>query len=264
MYGRQPGGFQTVSFGFGGSGPPPRDVLILLAVVFVTFSLRFFEGAALIPHLLELSTAVYRPGFVWQIFTYPFIGMGTPSLWFLLELLILFWFARDTFRALGQKRFWRMTVTVAAGAALAAVVTQVLMDLASGGGASANAFLLMQGQRMLLVIYIAAFATLFQHASILLFFVLPVQARWFLWLEILFGFMGFLGTRDLAGFVGICTAVFLTWSSLQPGGLRQILYRWRLRLRKVRYERELGHMKDRRGFHVVKDDGEIRKGPWVN
>ena len=260
MYTRQPTGPPTFSFGLGGSGPPPRDVLILLAVVFVTFSLRFFPATAIIPRLLELSPAVYRPGLVWQLVTYPFIGKGLPGLWFLLELLILFWFARDTFRALGQRRFWKMTVTVAAGAALAAVLTQVALGLASGNLPSANAFTLMQGQRMLLVIYIAAFATLFHHASILLFFVLPVQARWFLWLEILFGFMGYLSTRDLAGFVGICVAVGLTWSSLQPGGLRQILYRWRLKLRKARYEGELRRMRDKR----VKDEGDVHKGPWVN
>ncbi len=264
MYSRQPTGPPTFSFGMGGSGPPPRDILILLGIVFVTFSMRFFPGAALIPRLLELSPAVYRPGLIWQLVTYPFIGTGLPGLWFLLELLILFWFARDTFRALGQRRFWKMTLTVAAGAALAAVLTQIAMDLVAQGPPSASAFTLMQGQRMLLVIFIAAFATLFQHVSIMLFFVLPVQAKWFLWIEILFGFMGFLRTGDLAGFVGICTAVALTWSSLQPGGLRQILYRWRLRLRKVRYEGELNRMKKKRGFHVVKDPADVHKGPWVN
>lgn len=263
MYTRQPTGPPTFSFGMGGSGPPPKDVLILLGVVFVTFSMRFFPALAVIPQLFELSPAVYRPGLVWQVVTYPFIGMGVPGLWFLLELLILFWFARDTFRALGQKRFWKMTVTVAAGAALAAVLTHVAMVLSGATLPAVGAFQLMQGQRMLLVIFIAAFATLFHHASILLFFVLPVQAKWFIWLEILFGFMGFLRTGDLAGFVGICTAVALTWSSLQPGGIRQILYRWRLRLRKMRYEGELERMKKKRGFHVVKDD-EVHKGPWVN
>lgn len=263
MYTRQPTGPPTFSFGMGGSGPPPKDVLILLGVVFVTFSMRFFPALAVIPQLFELSPAAYRPGLVWQVVTYPFIGMGVPGLWFLLELLILFWFARDTFRALGQKRFWKMTVTVAAGAALAAVLTHVAMVLSGATLPAVGAFQLMQGQRMLLVIFIAAFATLFHHASILLFFVLPVQAKWFIWLEILFGFMGFLRTGDLAGFVGICTAVALTWSSLQPGGIRQILYRWRLRLRKMRYEGELERMKKKRGFHVVKDD-EVHKGPWVN
>ena len=60
---------------------------------------------------------------------------------------------------------------------------------------------------MLLAIFIAAFATLNRNATILLFFVLPIQARWFLWLEVLFAFIAFLGSHDLPGFLGITTAV---------------------------------------------------------
>src|SRR5690349_4008990 len=87
------GGRPTMSFGFG--GPPPRDVLILLAVVFVTFSLQFFESTALFVALLRLTPFVWQRGYLWQLFTYPFIGTGAPGIWFLLELLILYWFGRD-------------------------------------------------------------------------------------------------------------------------------------------------------------------------
>jgi hypothetical protein len=86
---QQPGG---IGFGgFGGSGlPVPKDLIGILVALFVTFSLQFFEGAAIIPALLRLTPAVFR-GFVWQVVTYPAIGWGASGLWFLLELLILFW-----------------------------------------------------------------------------------------------------------------------------------------------------------------------------
>ena len=74
----------------------------------------------------------------------------------------------------------------------------------------------MQGQQILAVVLVAAFATLNRDATILLFFVLPMPARWFLWLEIVFGFLGFLGTHDLPGFLGICAAVGITYGALYP------------------------------------------------
>ncbi|MDX1383209.1 MAG: hypothetical protein R3190_06155, partial [Thermoanaerobaculia bacterium] len=89
----------------GSGGPPPRDVLVLLGVVFVTFTLRFFAATAVVPELLRLSPDVWQRGFVWQLVTYPLVGHGAPGIWFLLELLILFWFARDVHRRLGSRSF---------------------------------------------------------------------------------------------------------------------------------------------------------------
>ena len=66
--------------GFSGSGlPVPKDIIGILIALFVTFSLHkldVFDFA-----VLRLTPAVFK-GFVWQIFTYPFIGWGTTGLWF--------------------------------------------------------------------------------------------------------------------------------------------------------------------------------------
>ena len=264
------GGFGG-SGGLGGAGQAPRDVWILLGVVLFTFSLRFFASTSLLPELLSLTPAVYRFGFLWQLVTYPFVGNGAPGLWFVVELLILFWFGRSVYSALGQKRFWRLVLTVAFVAGLVAVLTNMAGAFLAGGGLVSGpaipgqAFVLMQGQRMLMVIFIAAFAVLFRNATILLFFVLPVQARWFLWIELLFAFMGFLGTRDLAGFLGLCTALVATFVFLAPGSARQILRTWMLKLAHRRHEGELRRLRKKRGFKVVRDDDEgPTKGPWVN
>jgi len=244
-----------------------------LGVVLFTFSLRFFASTSLIPELLSLSPAVYRLGFLWQLVTYPFVGMGAPGIWFLLELLILFWFGRSVYSALGQKRFWKLLVGVAFIAGLVAVMTNMAGVFLLGSAAiPGQAFVLMQGQRMLTVILIAAFAVLFRNATILLFFVLPVQAKWFLWIELLFAFMGFLGTRDLAGFLGLCTAVGATYVLLVPGSLQQLLRTWQLKAAHRRHEGELRRMREKRGFRIVKDDdgpandttNGPTKGPWVN
>ncbi len=239
------------SFGLGGlapPGPPPRDVLALVAVVFVTFSMQFFEATSLLVAALRLTPLVYS-GWLWQAATYPFIGFGGPSLWILLELVILFWFARDTFWALGRRRFWSTLVT----ATVAAAVVACLVGLAAGGPA---AFVLMQGQRMLLAVLVAAFATLFGDATILLLFVIPIRARWFLWIEVLFAFVGYLGSRDLAGFLGLVTAVATTYLMLSPGGPGRELHRWRKRAEQRLLEERLKRMRRKRDFRVLDGGGE--------
>jgi len=236
--------------GFSGAGaPPPADLLLLLAAVFVTFSMQFFETTAVVPALLRLTPAVLG-GFIWQLVTYPFVGAGGASIWFLLELLILFWFGRDVFWRLGRRRFWRLVLVTAVAAAAVAVLTHALMLLAGGG--SAAPFVTMQGHRMLITILIAAFATLYGEATILLFFVLPIRARWFLWLEVLAAFVfGLLPYKDLAGFLGVCAAVLVVVMSLGMGGPRRALHSSRKRLERWILERRLARLRRRRPFEVV-------------
>lgn len=257
-------GYRRVQLGGFGSGRPvPTDIWVLLGVVFVTFSLQFFETFATLIALLRLTPLVWQFGFVWQLGTYPFIGYGPPSIWILLELLILFWFSRDVFYRLGRKSFWKLLAWSVIGAGLAAVAVELIVRLA-GGGAHPQAFLILQGQRMLIAVTIAAFAVLYRQATILLFFVLPVQARWFLWLEILFAFIAFLGTKDFAGFVGVCTAVGITYSLLTRGGLLRNLRRggretWkRLHMAWIRWR--LDRMRRQRDFRVIEGEGKRRRG----
>lgn len=261
----QRGPYQTrMSFGFGGpfSGPPPRDVLALLIVVFVTYSMQFFASTAVIPALLQLSPLVWTDLFVWQLVTYAFAGFGPPSLWILLELLIIYWFGRDVYLRLGRRRFWRVVVVAVALAGVAAVAVHLLSTLLLGESPTGVPFVLMQGQRTLLAILIAAFATLYAEATILFMFVLPLRAGWFLWLGPLFAFVGFLSSHDAGGFAGICAATVATWLLLSPGGPTRKLRRWWLELQQRRIESRLDHMRRKRGFTVV--DGDRDRDRWVH
>jgi membrane associated rhomboid family serine protease len=239
--------------GFGGltdGGPPPRDLVVLLVVLFVTFSLQFFTATRGLLGLLELNLGVLR-GLLWQLVTYPFIATPGSGFWFLLELLILFWFGRSVLARLGRHRFWQVLLTASVAAAVAAVLVEWLA-LTAAPGFDHLPFAAMLGQRMILTIVIAAFATLYGEATILLFFVLPLKARWFLWLEILFAFVFFfLPYKDVAGFVGICVAVFLTYSSLTPGGPRWVLRRWQKRIEELVLRARLDRMRRRRRFDVI-------------
>ena len=253
VYGRQPSQRLPTLGGFGGGGPVPPDVIALLVTVFVTFTLQFFAPGLI--GWLRLTPLVWQAGAVWQVATYAPTGYGGPSVWFLLELLILFWFGRDVFSRLGRRGFWRTLAWGVVGAALVALAVDLVMRLAGGG--HPTPFVLMQGQRMLLVCLIAAFATLYGSATIYLFFVLPVQARWFLPLEILIAFMGFLGSRDLAGFLGIAAGVGIVWWRLRRprrgggGGPRQA---W-LRLQRWWLDQRMRRLRRQRGFRVVPGEG---------
>jgi hypothetical protein len=259
-YGRQP-------TGFGGGPPPPRDIVVLLGIVFCTFSLQFFESTRLLPQLLELTPAVWRYGFIWQLATYAIVGQPAGPIFFLLTLLILFWFGRDVFRALGRQGFWRTITSGVLAASISATLVAFLMSLA--GGLPRYAFTLIQGQQILTTVLIAAFATLYGNSTILLFFVLPLKARWFLWLEIVIAFLYALSSGDLPGFVGTCCAVGMTYSMLTVGGLSRAFKQWRLRLTKLILEAKMRRLRSKRGFHVVKKDPEdnddnVHRGPWIN
>jgi hypothetical protein len=282
---RDTASYGRLSFGLGGSGgPPPRDLLIILGTLFVTFSLQFFAATAVVPELLRLTPLVWRAGFVWQLLTYPFIGYGGASIWILIELLILFMFGRDVYAGLGRKHFWRLVLITAAVAGGIALLVEALGGVAlppgavaaSAGAAGASRagidtwgqqpyFPLLQGQRVLLAMMVAAFATANRRATILLFFVLPVEARFFLPLEIVFAFIGYLQTRDLAGFLGICVAVGLTFLYVRDGGFGRGLRQSRLRLERWWLQRKLARTRRRSGMRVVKGSGGgARGGPWLN
>lgn len=254
---------------FGLGGPPPRDLLVLLGVLLFTFVLRFFEATQIVPRLLQLTPFVWKPGLVWQLFTYPFIGYGVPGFGFLLELLFLYIFAKDVFAGLYRRHFWRLIVWAGTGAAVAAVLVHILVTF-TGLMAVPDPFTIMQGQRILLAIVVAAFATAHRDATVYLFFLLPVPARWMFAVEFLFALMAFLGTRDLPGFVGICAAMGLSYLYVRASGSmrggKRTFRELRLRMERWWIQRKLDRARRKRGFKVIPGDKgpNVRKGPWVN
>lgn len=267
MYSRQPARRAPDLGGFTGGPPAPRALLYLLGFIFVTFALQFFASTQPFLAYLRLTPAVWQTGFVWQLVTYAFVGFGRPDFWFLLQLLMLFFFGRDVYLALGGRRFWRLLVTGAATASVVAVLVELLAGAKGWLDAERLTFMLIQGQQMVLVILVAAFAVIHRHAVIYLMFVLPVQARWFLPLEILLAFVGFLWSKDLAGFLGLCAAVGITWWLLQRSAPRRALREAWLRLQQRWLKLRMAGLRRRRGMKGLPGgggNGKIHKGPWVN
>jgi hypothetical protein len=247
--------------GFGaGASPPPRDILIILGVVFGTFALQFFSATAVVPALLGLGPWLFR-GAVWQLLTYPFVGGGPVSLWFLVSLLLIFLFGRDVYWRVGRTRFWSHLIQVTATSGVVAALIEALAMAV--GNPSQVPFILMQGQYVLVTVFIATYATLFADRTILLFFVVPIQARWFIWIEFLVAVMGYLGTKDLGGFAGITTAIALSWILLRPGGPARVVDDFRLRTRRMWLEWRLARMRRDRDFDVI-DGGSSGSNDYVH
>ncbi len=258
-------GYRTnVEFGFGGfRGRPPQDLVALLIVLFATFALQFFGATAIVPAMLRLTPAVWRAGFLWQLCTYAFTGFGGPSPWILVEFFVLYWFGRDVRVRLGRRGFWKLLAWAVPGAAAIAVFVQIAAEAIVGASPTLFPFQLMQGQRILLVVLFAAFATLYGDSTILLFFVLPMKARWFLWFSVLVGFVAYLGSKDLAGFAGICAGTGISKVALSPSRVQRTLRgRW-LKWRRARLARKVDRLARRRGLRVVRRDDKP-KGPTVN
>jgi hypothetical protein len=238
--------------GFGGlPARPAPDLIALCAVLFVTFAMQFFATTAIVPALLQLGPPVWEHGFVWQLVTYPFAGFGPPSIWFLLELVMIYWFGSSVLGRLRRRRFWTVLVGTAALAGAIAVLVQLVAHRAPGIEEIALPFQLIQGQRIVMTVLIAAFATLSGDATIYLFFVLPLRARWFLWLEVAIGFVAYLASKDLAGFVGICAATGATFAWLAPGGPRRALRNHRLRWRQAWLGWRVRRLQARRNLRVL-------------
>jgi hypothetical protein len=267
MYGRQPGTRQ-VRFGI---GSVPSDLIALLCVLFATYTLDAFAATRGLVRLLQLSPEVWQVGFLWQIVTYPF-AENFNGIWFLVVGLMVVQFGSQVFRAMGRKAFWRLILTASVIAALAAIAAQLILGLLGlPGPLMSRPFGMMLGAEMVLTILVAAFATLFRHATIYLFFVLPIQAGWFLWLEILIAFIAFLSTKDFGGFVGITTAVLTTYFLVSGRGVGRWLRETRLRIERRVLEARLKRMHRKPGGKPVHrpgtggtDSGNVRQGPWIN
>ena len=251
--------------GFGGlTGPIPRDLLVLFGVLFATFSMYHLGAQSFIERFLLLTPEVWR-GYVWQVVTYPFMGLG--GFFFLIGLIFLYGFARDVFYGLGRRHFWRLIFLAAVGAALVALVIDLLLSRA--GWRAGAPFTLIQGQTLLWAVIVAAYATANWRGTIYLIF-FPVEGRWFLALEILFAFVRFVFTKDFAGFLGFCTAAAIGYWYIRSSG-RVISFReLRLRMERRWIAWKLDRNKRKRGFRVIPGEGnrggngEVRKGPWVH
>jgi membrane associated rhomboid family serine protease len=155
---------------------PRRSATVLLLLVNIAVFLA--QTAALqfsfpVFYYFALSLEGLKQGFVWQVLTYAFMHAGIVHLFF--NCWAIYVFGRDVEEALGRNSFLALYFASGIVGGLVQILAGVLLRgpfAAPVVGASAAAFGLC-----------AAFAMLFPDRVLLLFFFLPVRAKYLLLLS---------------------------------------------------------------------------------
>jgi membrane associated rhomboid family serine protease len=143
---------------------PPATQALLLANVAVFFLERLVGSALFGPLALwPIGSGNFFP---WQVLSYSFLHGSFEHLFF--NMLGLWMFGSELEQVWGQKRYVQFyTASVLAAALTQLVVSAVLGSIAPTIGASGGLFGLL-----------LAFAMIFPNRIILLFFVIPMRAKW--------------------------------------------------------------------------------------
>ena len=143
---------------------PPATQALLLANVAVFFLERLIGGALLGPLALwPIGSGHFFP---WQVVSYSFLHGSFEHLFF--NMLGLWMFGSELEQVWGQKRYVQFYAASVLAAALTQMVfTALVPTLAPTIGASGGLYGLL-----------LAFAMIFPNRIILLFFVIPMKAKW--------------------------------------------------------------------------------------
>jgi membrane associated rhomboid family serine protease len=153
------------SFGMGGGFPDGvKWLLIANALVFIIQHWLFPAAYAPLVSWLGLSSSGVLHGKFWQLGTYLFLHGDFGHFFF--NMLYLFMFGAVVERAWGRDAFLRYYFYTGIGAAIVWTLFRFGSDIPTVG-ASGAVYAIM-----------VAFAVLYPNATILLFFVLPVKAKY--------------------------------------------------------------------------------------
>ena len=153
---------------------PPGVLLLIIACGLVFLVQAFFQGSGpVLEHLFGLVPAdLFGRWHVWQLLTYQFLHGGMFHLLF--NMLALFMFGADLEQQWGRSAFLRYFLVCGVGAGLTHWLAAMNSTIPVVGASGAIFGVLL------------AFGMLFPDRQILLWFVIPIPARY---LVILFGFI---------------------------------------------------------------------------
>jgi len=166
------------SFGYGLT-PVVKNLMIIMGIVFFLqmFISRWFDlYFGLVPIL------VWKKYFLWQLFTYIFLHGGFPHILF--NLLALYMFGGELENYWGSKKFLFYFFFCGIGAGICTVIFSPYQFVPTIGASGAIYGLLL------------AFGWLFPNRPILIYFLLPIPAKYFV---IIFGLIEFFSSMGGSG-----------------------------------------------------------------
>lgn len=178
------------TFGFGSSLTPLGKRLIIIYTV-------IYVAELLLEHWLKAPVVAYlelyplaSPSFrIWQFFTHPFIHDPYAPFGFLINAIMLYFFAAPVENALGSKRFLTLFYVAALGSA---VCGQVF----SGISAFDTPFM---GMLSSLLALLVVFGLLNPEATIMLMFIIPIKAKYLSYGTVLITSLTFLAKANPFG-----------------------------------------------------------------
>lgn len=178
------------TFGFGSSLTPlGKRLIIIYTVIYVLeLLLEHWFKVPVVVHLqlYPLSSPFFR---IWQIFTHPFIHDPQAPFGFLINGIMLYFFAAPVENAIGSKRFLILFYFAAMGSAIC--------GLALSGISAFN--LPFMGMLSSLLAILVVFGLLNPEATIMLMFILPVKAKFLSYGTVLITVLTFLAMANPFG-----------------------------------------------------------------
>lgn len=161
--------------------------------------------------LISFVPAKIFSGQIWRLVTFIFVPTNANILWFLVSLSLYFFLGRTLEREWGSVKF---TVYYGMGVLLNIVYGLLMGLLGFGFGPTANMYYVNMS-------LFFAFATLYPDMTFMIYFILPLKAKWLAWFDAaLFAFSIFtsLMARDLVGallpVVAVLNYIFFFWSDI--------------------------------------------------
>jgi membrane associated rhomboid family serine protease len=229
-----------------GSGMTQAVKYLIIANV-VGFGLQLFLSRFIIPFFSLVPVLVF-PGFqVWRVVSYMFLHGDFGHILF--NMIGLFFFGPPLERYLGYKQFYVYYFLCGAGAGIACVPFYLLF----GGGDT-----VIIGASGAIFGVLVGYGLLYPNSQILLWFVLPIKAKW---LVLIFGVMEFFatvsytrGAESGVASVAHLAGLVIGYLYLRKGYDLKRLVPW-LRFRYLR-------LKQKGRFHVIRDrDDDDFGGP---
>jgi membrane associated rhomboid family serine protease len=184
-------------------------VAVLVLSMIATSALMAFGGTPVIQALSFQSESVLR-GEVWRIVTY--ILVNPPSLWFVIDMVLVVWFGRELEKTFGRRAFLWLY------AGLSLVAPLLLLVISSFTGPTS-----LTGQRGALALFVA-FATLYPNVTLFL----NLAARWVAFILVAIYSLIALANRDLLGLLVLWSSAGFAWVFVrhQQGKLDLALPSW--------------------------------------
>lgn len=154
------------------------NVAVLLLDVFSNYTFSY---------LLRFVPAAIFHGQIWRLVTFIFVPVNENLLWFVFSVLLYYSIGTSLERTWGSTKF---TVYYMLGVLLNIASGLVMGLLGFGGYETANMYYL----NMSLFL---AYATLYPDATFMIYFIIPVKAKWLAWID-----AGFLALAVLGNLLG--------------------------------------------------------------